>query len=282
LVALNGCATLQVASTWARATSTASGEDADQVWPAWTCVNDGNAVVAASNDSECLHVEFRFRTLDTKWARNCAMTGLTVWLNAAGKKKKDFGVTLASGPSPEDLSPWADRETSSVREEPDFRMRLRLDGGLTVNYPDRKVAASADGSLGPSATFAIQNGVCTYDLSVPITGLGDRRLGLSIAPGSVVMVGITAGPSAEERAAMQKQFQRGGGRPGAGEEPGNGMGGGPPGGGMGGGPPGGGMGGGPPGGGMNGADRPGTEMQESPEVWVKLRLAAAAAPTDEE
>jgi hypothetical protein len=90
----------------------------------------------------------------------------------------------------------------------------------------------------------------------------------------VVMVGIAAGPSAEERAAMQKQFQKGGERPDAGDEPG-GTGGGPPGGGMGGGPPGGGMGGGPPGGGM-GPGRPGTEMHESPEDWLKVRLAKAA------
>jgi hypothetical protein len=280
LVALNGCATLQVASTWSRETNAASVESADQVWSAWTCVNEGNAVVAASNDSEYLHVEFRFRTLDTKWARNCAMTGLTVWFNAAGKKKKDFGVTIASGPTQGDFLPWADKESPSAREEAGFPMQPRLDGGLTVNYPDRKVAAPADGSLGPRATFETQNGVCTYELSVPMTGLGDQRLGLSIAPGSVVMVGITAGPSAEERAAMQKRFSKGGETPGAGDEPG-GTGGGPPGGGMGGGRPGGGMGGGPPGGGMSGG-RPGTEMQESPEVWVRLRLAAAAAPTDEE
>jgi hypothetical protein len=284
LVALNGCATLQVASTWVRETNAASDDNAGQVWPAWTYINDGNAVVAANNDSQYLHVMVRFRTLDTKWARNCAMTGLTVWLNAAGKKKKDFGITIASGPTEGDFLPWADEESSSAREDAGFPMRPRLDGGLTVNYPDRKVAVPADGSLGPSALFETQNGVCTYDLSVPIIGLGDQRLGLSIAPGSVVMVGITAGPSAEERAAMQKRSQEGGGRPGAGEEPGNGMGVGPPGGGMGGGPPGGGMGGGPPGGGMGGGPPgggmggggPGAEMQESPEDWLKLRLAKSA------
>jgi hypothetical protein len=275
LVGLNGCATLQVAGTWSRATNAASGESAGQIQPAWTYINDDNAIVAASNDSQYLHVMVRFRTLDTKWARNCAMTGLTVWLNAAGKKKKGFGIRIASGPSREDISPWADQESSDTREEHGFSTRPRLDGGLTViyPYPDSNVAAPADGSLGPSALFETQNGVCTYDLSVPITRLGDQRLGVSIAPGKVVMVGLSAGPSAEERAAMEQRFHQGREGGGGGEEPGSGMGGGHHGGWGGGG----GMSGGRPGEGMGGGGHPGAEMQESPEDWVKLRLATAAA-----
>ena len=124
--------------------------------------------------------------------------------------------------------------------------------------------------------------MCTYELSVPIKATADRWIALGSAPGATVMLGLTAGLSEVERVAMKKRFHEGRERAGAGDEPGGGAGGGPPGGGMGGGPSGGGMGGGPPGGGMSGPGRPGTEMPENPKVWVKLRLAAPAAPTDEE
>jgi hypothetical protein len=276
LIALNGCATLQVTSTWAKEQNAASNENSDSIEPVWTPLDKNNAVVAVSNDSEYLHLKVRFSARDNNWVRSCAMTGLTVWLNANGRKRKDFGITIASGPSREGFSHPVVQDSSLGREEPGFLMQPRLNGGLTVNYADQRVAAPANGALGPSATFAAQSGVCTYDLSVPISGLNESHLGLSAAPGATIMVGLTAGPSADERAGMEQRSQEGQGRSGGDEGSGNRMGGGPPGGemggGMGGGPPGGGMGGGPGGG------RPGMEEVRNPEVWVKLQLAAGAVP----
>jgi hypothetical protein len=280
LIALNGCATLQVTSTWAKEENAVSNENSDSIEPDWTPLDKNNAVVAVSNDSEYLHLRVRFSARDNNWVRSCAMTGLTVWLNANGRKKKDFGITIASGPTHEGFSHPAVQDSSLGSEEPGFPMRPRLDGGLTVNYTDQRVKAPANGTLGPSAAFAVQFGVCTYDLSVPISGLNESHLGLSTAPGATIMVGLTAGPSADDRAEMEQRSQEGRGQSGGDEGPGDRMGGGPPGGGMGGGPPGGemggGMGGGPPGGGMGGG--PGMEEMRNPEVWVKLQLAAGAAP----
>jgi hypothetical protein len=284
LITLNGCATMQVAGTWRTASPTAINSDDEE--PEWTYVNDGNMLIAASNDSDYLHVTVRFRTVDTKWARSCAMSGLMVWLDATGKKKRDFGIRIASGPElkeggmPNERPGGGDKQSGVTgREFSPPGAPPRLDGNLTVQYPDHQVAARADGSSGLRARFESESGVCTYDLAVPVRAISEDRLGLSLKPGSTVMVGLTAGPSEEERAAMRERARGMRGREGGTEGPSDGGMDGPSGGGMGGGPPGGGMGGGRPGGGPGGAGRSGTEMQENPEIWVKLQLARAAAPT---
>jgi hypothetical protein len=292
LIAVTGCATMQVAGTW-RAAGPATNSDDEE--PNWTYVNDGNMLIAASNDSDYLHVTVRFRTVDTKWARSCAMSGLMVWLDATGKKKRNFGIRIASGPAfkergryEERPGGWDEKSDAASQGAGQPGGPPGLDGNLTVQCPDHQVAARADGSSGPQARFENESGVCTYDLAVPIRAINEDRLGLSVKPGSTVMVGLTAGPSEEERAAMRERARGLRGRESGSEGPsdggmdgpsGGGMGGSPPSGGMGGGPPGGGMGGGRPGGGPGGAGRSGTEVQENPEVWVKLRLAKAAAPT---
>jgi hypothetical protein len=139
-------------------------------------------------------------------------------------------------------------------------LRQQLDGKLVFSdtKADTTAVLPADGSRGPSAGFICKSGMCTYELSLPLRAADSGRFGIGASSGGVVMVGLTAGPSKEEREAMDAQRS---GRPGGG------MGGGPPGGGMGGGPPG--------GGGPGGGQRP--AMAENPELWFKVKLAHAEA-----
>jgi hypothetical protein len=259
LVVLAGCKTLQMASDWAAKPVVADGESTDWVLASGSAINEGGMQVNASNDSANLHLMVRFRANDEEWPRPCAMTGLTVWLNPSGKKSEDFGIRFAAGPSSESLP-----QPAGMSGRPGGPQRQALDGKLT--FMDQKADTTgslpADGSRGPSAGFTSESGICTYELSLPLCVADSGRFGIGAKPGGVVMVGLTAGPSKEEREAMGSQ------RSGM---PEGGMGGRPPGGGMGGGPPGGGMGGGPSGGGQRPA------MAENPELWFKVKLAPAAA-----
>jgi len=135
-------------------------------------------------------------------------------------------------------------------------MRPKMDGSIEVvdRTVDTRYDLPADGSLGPAAGFTCQDGMCSYELSVPLVLNG--TFGLGIKPGQSVMVGITAGWSEEEQEAMRERMQEMRGT-GPGMRPPGGTGG-----------RGGMAGRGPRG---PGGQRP--EMGENPEIWVKVRLA---------
>jgi hypothetical protein len=262
VAAFVGCATLQLVSDWATRPVTADGESTDWVITSGSTITEEGLQVTASNDSANLHLMVRFRANNDKWPRPCAMTGLVVWLNPSGKKSTDYGIRFAAGPSPEDLPrPGMMSGTGDSVEPRRGAPRPALDGQLTLI--DKKADATsflpADGSRGPSAGFVCQSGVCTYELNLPLKPAQAGSFGINAKPGSVVMVGLAAGPSKEERDKMREQRPEGG----MGGPPEQSMGGGPPGGGMRRGPR-----GGPPGG-----QRPG--MQQNPELWFKVKLATA-------
>lgn len=234
-------------------------------------LSDANVHVASSNDSAYLHVRARFSINDGEWARACARTGLTLWLDPTGKKKKDFGIRLAAGPTREDLPARSGSEGQSEQEGPRFATRAPLDGQLTIFRKGETTEAPADGSSGPSGTFTFESGMCTYDLTAPITSISDSRLGLELVPGKSVAVGLTAGLTEEERSEMrQRRQEMGAGRSegeGEGVAEGEGMGG----------REGRGMRGGHGAGGGPGGYGGGQGVPANPEAWVKVKLAGTAA-----
>jgi hypothetical protein len=122
----------------------------------------------------------------------------------------------------------------------------------------------ADGSEGPAAGFKDDNGMCVYEFNVPLSDTGLAVFyAVHARAGDRVQVGVSAGLSAEDRAAFRDQMRS--------QHPSGWGGGGPGGGGTG---RSGGFGGGGPGGGMHGGDRgPGGAMTENPELSVSVQLA---------
>jgi hypothetical protein len=116
-----------------------------------------------------------------------------------------------------------------------------------------------EGTEGPAAAFAIDQGLYTYEFSIPLAKGTVRYYGLGISPEDRLTVKATWGDMSEIRRGMGGHDRPEGGGP-----PGDGM----PGG-MGGGMPGG-MGGGmPPGGGPGGmGSRP--DMPEKQEVTLQI------------
>lgn len=274
LVLVLGCSSFQLASKWTPTSALTEGKSEAWAGLPGHYFSEQNIFAGASNDSDYLHLLVRFRMSDLKWARACALNGLTVWLDPSGKKKRTLGIRVAAGPERED--PAMPTMGGNRPDQPAFgeNMRPRLDGQLEIKTRGSSIVIPADGSNGPKARFINSYGMCTYELSVPLNATAERWVALGGKPGASVMLGLTAGLSEEERAAMKKRLQEG--RQRTGDEPGGAMGGGPPGG-AGRGPSGGGTGGGPPGG-MSGhrpEGGPGGEdsIAENPEVWVRVQLA---------
>lgn len=117
-----------------------------------------------------------------------------------------------------------------------------------------------DGSKGPAVAYAVIDGFCVYELSIPMSTDMSEILGLNLEPGQKYSIGAEWGDMGDM---MQKMQEGGGGAP---------MGGGGRGGDRGD------RGGGRPGG--MGGQRP--SMPEKQEVWIKTDFAMPVAAENPE
>jgi len=226
---------------------------------------DQEVSVGLANDSANLYVLMRFR--DAKWMRTIRMTGLNLYFDNKGGKKKRFTLTYRGGPDPSqlkgldsmDMGPGGRGEMSDeMKSRMEERMKERKGQEFVCAIDDQiyDKPIPSDGSEGPRAAAVYEEGFFTYEFSVPLKEYVVRFYGIDAQPDGAVGIGLSWGDMSE-----LKQEMRGEGSPG-------GMMGGGRGGGMGGGPPGGGM-GGPPGG-------AGRELPKKQEIWIKSTLAAGA------
>lgn len=252
VLALTGaCSYFQLASNWTPTSALTEGNSEAWAELPGHFFSDQNVFVAVGNDSQYLHLLVRFRAADENWVRACAMSGLTVWFDPSGKKKKTLGIRFPNGPSREN-PPLTDASHESERSDiPALRANQPLDGQFEVNTKGSSIIITADGTSGPSGRFASESGMYTYELSIPLAATADRWVAIGDTPGSTVMLGLTAGLSEEERGIKPKLSQQG--DAGAGDEPGSGMSGQGPG----------------PGHSPDGEN----SLEANPEVWARIQLA---------
>ena len=264
-----GCATTaQLASGWAPGTLTADGDPSD--WggqqPAYE-MKDGLQLTVI-NDARQLYVMAKFRANDEHWARSAATGGLTVRVTNSHRQTTSYRLPQGPEFNRPDRSPGAQPDSGhgfDMMRPRMEQMRAEWQGKLLVTLSDKsQTDLPADGSQGPAAGFQNDDGMCVYEYSIP---LGDTGLtgfyAVHARAGDRVQVAVSAGLSAEERAAFRDQMRS--------QHPSGWGGGGPEGGGTG---RSGGFGGGGSGGGMHGGGHgPGGAVTENPELSVSVQLA---------
>lgn len=235
---------------------------------------DQEAVIGVANDSTRLYLLVRFR--DEKWVRAISMAGIK-WEFKGGGDSAQTVILRYRGEMPAEL------RHSGRRRPSDGDTTQPAGFGPRQGPADRRIFTCAipnrieekdippDGAEGPAAAFAIDQGLFTYEFSIPLDKGAVLYYGLGILREKHLTVNATWGDMSEMRNRMAEH----------GDRPEGGMGGGFPGGGMGGGPPGGGMGGmsgGRPGGGMpgEGMERQRPEMPEKQELTLQIDLSRGA------
>jgi hypothetical protein len=278
------CAEVEVTSRWSAAGIKVDGLRGD--WPngAVGFLKDPEASVGVCNDSQNLYVVLAFRNED--WARVVRMSGLTLWLDNQGKKKKEFMLKFTSGPGRDQMKGGNPPDSATVmRQRPDMESETGgMPGGrkaetTLVCYQKDRIAEKQiplSGGEGPAAAFALDQGMYVYEFKIPLHESEVRNYGVAPISGKPFSIGLIWGEM--DRTKMRRP-EGGGGMGGdmGGGFPGGGPGGGGPGGGMGGG-----MGGGPGGGGPGGSgggpmgQRRGSEKQE---LWLKAKLVTSSGET---
>ncbi len=247
---LTGCKTQEVPSHWLMMPIQVDGKMTEWTGLATTYFEEEGVVLGLSNDDKNLFIHFRFT--NPTWARAIRMTGLTLWIDAEGKKDKEVGIRFHGGPSLSELmAARGGEQFDNLRQEQKqgFLEREAQTANKFIFFDNSyyvEASIPIDGSRGPAAGYDTSMGFYSYEFSVPLKESAVQFYGLGVQPGQTICLGAGWG---------EMRIGRGGMR------------GGPPGG-FDGGPPGG-SGVRPPGG--TGGRR--IQPPEKQEIWVKTQLA---------
>ncbi len=151
-----------------------------------------NIVLAMCNDSNNLYIMYSFN--DPRWARIITISGLTLWLDAGGKKNKDFGIRFYGGPIPDSLVLSGDRFFEMMPSE---QMDKRRNRGSELTIIDKKqnqeYTVPINGSSGPSVGFGTFNDIFTYEFAIPLENKDSAQTGIKAGPRDKIALGAEWG-----------------------------------------------------------------------------------------
>jgi hypothetical protein len=261
-IILSGCGGQELASTWCDREVTVDGLDTE--WNgAMTYVADENVALGLLNDDEYLYL--CLATVDSRMVWQVVGSGLTVWFDAEGGKKKPFGINFPLGA---DFSPGGgdkgDKPMPGSGEHGPDPEKLRE--MLEVSSVEMAILGPGEnerrlmpvvGSQELRAKLGYAGGKLVYELRVPLVRDMSHPDAIGLEDGDNIGLGFET--TEIDMGAMKERMKK---RMGEGGPPmGSGMGGG----GM--------RGGGMRGGGKRGGQGPDGDMPERLELWIKVQLA---------
>ena len=190
-----------VESTWAATPVTIDGSNND--WEGGTLTLEKKVKVdyAFRNDSENLYVLFIFKE-PRKFMSTISYTGMTIWLNTEGKKKKNYGIKFQIKTVTADnyiallekmMGPMPEEKKKQVRSKPTYRI-----------YHNEVIDKKGDASLiatGPiTPAFSSKGGreMATYEFRIPLKRGEGQPVGIGTEPGKTVKIGFEWGGLTEE------------------------------------------------------------------------------------
>jgi hypothetical protein len=211
----------ELTSFWTPEPITVDGKVSDWDGIPTVYLDDEGVAVGICNDSANVYIMYRFR--DAKSLRSIRMTGLTIWLDANGKEKKEFGIRYNGGPSfseIQELSGIDERDSSSnMPPERRERMMQRMQGEeeqFSVIYrgKEQRETIPTDGSRGPAVSFGSSDGFVCYEFAIPIQTSDYGTFGIGAQPEKKIGFGSEWGGRPERGGPDDgvMRMDRGGGR----------------------------------------------------------------------
>jgi len=145
------------------------------------------------NDADNLYVLFVFK--DSKYISNIVDTGLTIWLNAEGKKKKNYGIRFREKQVTADdyisliERQWgtlSEKEKGEIRSIPNYY--IPVSEVLSKKESTEYLAFAAGKMKTPWFRAKKQKGTIVYELSIPLERNSKAIPGIGIEPGKNIKV----------------------------------------------------------------------------------------------
>lgn len=203
-LSLNGFAKKEtIASTWVTSPLTMDGSNDEWSDDVLNFEKKVDANYAFRNDGENLYVLFIFN--DPKYLSTINATGMTLWFNTEGKKKKNYGLTFIKSQVSADAfisileqqkGILSEEEKNNIRANP----RYFLHNIKIVGKESKAAFQRADIEESNLALFRSmrQQNMVMYEFAVPLKRVTEQAHGIGIEPGKVVKIGFEWGGLTEE------------------------------------------------------------------------------------
>ena len=172
---------------------------------------------AFKNDGETLFVLFVLK--DPKYLSSIKATGMTIWFNTEGKKKKSFGITFMKREVPADayLS-YLEQQRGPIPEEKKKEILANrsyfFHETLVTNKKSKSSSQPSDSGEAKPAIFRSdnQNKMLIYEFAIPLKRVTENAPGIGTEPGKIIKVGFQWGGMTEEmrKRMLQRQIASGG------------------------------------------------------------------------
>ncbi len=193
-----------VDSKWVTSPITIDGSNNEWTGDTLTFEKKVSVDYAFRNDSENLYVLFIFK--DRKFMSSINKTGMTLWFNTEGKKKKKHGVRFQIKILKADAfislleqkrGPLPEEQKEEIRSKPSYPVFFN-------EVIDQKGKASIidSGPSAPAFNSMIGEGIIAYEFRIPIRRGEEQPGGIGTEPGKSVNIGFEWGGMTEE---MKKQ-----------------------------------------------------------------------------
>lgn len=177
-----------------------------------------HASLRISNDDKNLYL--LFETGDPRTARMIRISGITLYLDNSGKRRKDFFVRFKGGPSPAEMrgargidrtQPRAGWRDGTSPFETDFDTTTRFTCYEKNNIIEKEIPI--DGGEGPAVAYSAQPGAFVYEFRIPLAESSIRYYGIGTSAGQKIGVGLIWGDRSAFRPDFSGRGFSGGGSP---------------------------------------------------------------------
>ncbi len=189
-----------IESTWAATPVNIDGSNTDWEGDSLTLYKKTKVDYAFRNDSDNLYVLFMFKE-PRKFMSTINYTGMTLWLNTEGKKKKYYGIKFSTKMVSADnyisileeiAGPLPEEKKKEIKSKPTYR--------VFHNEVIDKKGKPASITTGPTAPLFNSGGkkILTYEFRIPLKRDEEQPVGIGTEPGKIIKIGFEWGGLTKE------------------------------------------------------------------------------------
>ncbi len=200
----------EVKSFWAASSVKIDGFKDDWAEVAFADEKKVKIDYAFKNDAENLYVLYIFK--DPKYLSSISFTGITLWFNSEGKKKKNYGIKFIQKQiSADALISRTEKEKGPLPEDKKKEIRNNpfylINDTEIVNKKSKSRSQPSESSEIKPAVFRVmkQQNLLVFEFAIPLKRMVEQASEVEIEPGKRVKVGFEWGGMTEEMRAEVKR-----------------------------------------------------------------------------
>jgi hypothetical protein len=193
----------QLDSRWEVATVKIDSFNNDWIGEALNFKKKVKVNYAFKNDAENMYVLFIFK--DSKYMSSINKTGMTIWFNREGKKKKKYGIRFTERKiSAYELNSFLEKQQGFISEETKNEIRSKPNyfmlSSEVINKNNKSKSPEDVNDKTRTAWFRVkeQQGTVVYEFSIPFEMVSEIDQGIRIEPGKSMKVGFEWGGMTKE------------------------------------------------------------------------------------